>query len=123
LGIDASGFSWYLLGQMAAISKVESDVVTISGEIDMHESPRLKQTFEPLITRKTGRVLVDFSGVSYIDSSGLAVFIEAMQRIQGYGGIFALYGLRENVRNIFELSRLDQIFRIYPDKSAALNAA
>ena len=108
---------------MAAISKVESDVVTISGEIDMHESPRLKQTFEPLITRKTGRVLVDFSGVSYIDSSGLAVFIEAMQRIQGYGGIFALYGLRENVRNIFELSRLDQIFRIYPDKSAALNAA
>ena len=108
---------------MAAISKVESGIVSISGEIDMHESPRLKQTFEPLIVQKKGRVLVDFSGVSYIDSSGLAVFIEAMQRIQAYGGKFGLFGLRENVRNIFELSRLDQVFQIYPDKSAALNAA
>ena len=107
---------------MAAISKLESDVVSIAGEIDMHESPSLKETFAPLIAKKAGRVLVDFSGVSYIDSSGLAVFIDAMQRIQAYGGKFAFYGLRDNVRNIFELARLDQIFRIYPDKAAAMSA-
>jgi len=108
---------------MASISNSEPDVLSITGDIDMHESPRLKQSFEPFIAKKAGRVLVDFSGVSYIDSSGLAVFIEAMQRIQAYGGKFAFYGLRENVRAIFELARLDQIFRIYPDKDTALGAA
>lgn len=107
---------------MAEISTSEPDVLSIKGDIDMHESPHLKQTFEPLIAKKLPRILVDFSGVPYIDSSGLAVFIEAMQRVQAYGGKFILYGLRENVRNIFELARLDQIFRICPDKTAALKA-
>ena len=107
---------------MASISTSEPDVVSIDGDIDMHASPQLKQAFEPFITRKSGRVLVDFSGVSYIDSSGLAVFIEAMQRIQGYGGKFAFFGLRQNVQDIFQFARLDQIFRIYSDKTTALEA-
>jgi len=108
---------------MASISTIEPNVLSITGDIDMHGSPQLKQSFEPLIAKKTDRVLVDFTGVSYIDSSGLAVFIEAMQRIQAYGGKFAFYGLRDNVRGIFELARLDQIFVIFPDKNAAMGAA
>ena len=105
---------------MAEIFTPEPNVLSITGEIDLHESPRLKEAFEPLISKKTPRVVVDFTGVSYIDSSGLAVFIEAMQRIQAYGGKFAFYGLRDNVRAIFELARLDQIFSIFPDKGSAL---
>src|ERR1700677_535781 len=100
---------------MAEITTPEPNVLSITGEIDLHESPHLKQAFEPLVKKKTARVFVDFTGVSYIDSSGLAVFIEAMQSIQAYGGKLAIYGLRENVRNIFELSRLDQIYSIFPD--------
>ena len=98
----------------------EPNVLSITGDIDMHGSPQLKQSFEPMIAKKTDRVLVDFTEVTYIDSSGLAVFIEAMQRIHAYGGKFAFYGLRDNVRSIFELARLDQIFVIFPDKKAAL---
>ena len=105
---------------MAEITTPEPNIVSISGEIDLHESPRLKQAFEPLIGKKAPRVVVDFTGVSYIDSSGLAVFIEAMQRVKAYGGKFAFYGLRENVRAIFELAGLDQIFSICPDKGSAL---
>ena len=108
---------------MASISTIEPNVLSITGDIDMHGSPQLKQSFEPMIAKKMDRVLVDFTGVTYIDSSGLAVFIEAMQRIQAYGGKFAFYGLRDNVRGIFELARLDQIFAIFPDKNAALGAA
>jgi anti-sigma B factor antagonist len=108
---------------MAEITTTEPGVVAITGEIDLYKSPLLKQAFEPFITKKAPRVLVDFTGVSYVDSSGLAVFIEAMQRIQSYGGKFAFFGLRDNVRNIFELARLDQIFSIFPDKTAAMSAA
>jgi anti-sigma B factor antagonist len=107
---------------MATISTPEPDILALAGELDMHESPALKRAFEPFLARKAPRVLADFSGVTYIDSSGLAVFIDAMQRIQEYGGKFALCGLGENVRAVFELSRLDQVFRIFPDRKAALGA-
>ena len=68
------------------------------------------------------RLVVDLSKVSYIDSSGLAVLIEAMQNVEAYGGRFFLAGLQENVRPIFEIARLDQVFIIFPHVDAALVA-
>lgn len=104
---------------MATVSTPEPGVLALEGEIDLHESSHVKEKLHPLIEAKLPRILVDLSGVSYIDSSGLALCIEAMQRIQAYGGQFALCGLRPTVRTIFEIARLDQVFRIYPDKAAA----
>jgi anti-sigma B factor antagonist len=88
-------------------------VVALEGEIDMHESPQVREQFEPLIARRAGKVVVDLTGVSYIDSSGLAVLIDAMQRIQAYGGKLAL-------QKIFEIARLDKVFSIFVDRAAAL---
>ena len=82
------------------------EVVALEGEIDLHESPQVKQKLDPLIARKSPRIHLDLSRVSYIDSSGLAAFVDAMQRIQAYGGEFALIAMRESVRKIFEISRL-----------------
>ena len=61
--------------------------------------------------------------VAYIDSAGLAALIEGMQKVEAYGGQFALADLQETVRSIFEIARLDQVFRIFPDVDAALAAA
>lgn len=97
-----------------------SVVITPEGEIDLHSSGYVKEQLEPLISQKRPKVIVDLAGVSYIDSAGLAVFIEAMQRVTAYGGNFALCGLRESTQHIFAIARLDQVFRIYPDQAAAL---
>ena len=105
---------------MASISNPEPNVLVLAGEIDLHESPHIREAIAPMIERKTPRLLIDLGGVSYIDSSGLAVFIDAMQHVQSYGGHLALFGLRESVRNIFKVARLDQVFKIFPDKSAAM---
>jgi anti-anti-sigma regulatory factor len=51
------------------------------------------------------------------------VLIEAMQKVEAYGGSFALAGLGQDVRTIFEIARLDQVFQIFPDADAALAAA
>ena len=107
---------------MASVSETEPGILTLEGEIDLHESPHVKEKLQPLIESKQPRILLDLSGVSYIDSSGLALFIEAMQRTAGYGGQFGLYGLRQNVRAIFDIARLDQVFKLYPDKAAAVGA-
>jgi anti-anti-sigma regulatory factor len=45
-----------------------------------------------------------------------------MQKVEAYGGKFSLAGLQETVRSIFEISRLDQVFHIFPDTESALAA-
>jgi anti-sigma B factor antagonist len=94
-------------------------IVEPQGELDLHHSPALKEQFNSIIEAKRPKVIVDLSAVSYIDSSGLATFIEAMQGISAYGGSFAICGLQDNVQHIFSIARLDQVFRIFRDRAAA----
>ncbi|MEY2558060.1 MAG: anti-sigma factor antagonist [Verrucomicrobiota bacterium] len=98
------------------------NVLPLEGEIDLHVSPRVAASLSAIIEQKPGRVVVDLSGVSYIDSSGLAVLIEGMQNVEAYGGKFCLAGLQDKVRPIFEIARLDQVFIIFPHVDAALAA-
>lgn len=94
-------------------------MLVLQGEIDLHESPRVKAGILRLLEENPAHVFVDLSRVTYIDSSGLAVLIEAMQRVNAYGGRLALFGAHNAVQNILHIARLDQVFRIFPDKTAA----
>lgn len=106
---------------MATISIPEPNTIALAGEVDLNDSSMLKARFDTLLESKPPRLYVDMSGVTYIDSSGLAVLIEMMQRLHTYGGALVLYGLQATVQNVFHISRLDQVFQIHPDKTAALN--
>jgi|SRR5882724_68065 len=99
-----------------------SNVLPLKGEIDLHVSPTITASLNQMIEKKPKRLVVDLSEVTYIDSAGLAALIEAMQKVEGYGGKFSLAGLQETVRSIFEISRLDQVFQIFPDADAALSS-
>jgi anti-sigma B factor antagonist len=98
------------------------NVLPLKGEIDLHVSPVVTASLTAMIEKKPERVVVDLSNVTYIDSAGLAALIQAMQKVEAYGGKFLLAGLQETVRSIFEISRLDQVFRIFPDTDTALAA-
>ncbi|HEX4083909.1 MAG TPA: STAS domain-containing protein [Chthoniobacteraceae bacterium] len=107
---------------MPSVSLPEPNIIPLEGEIDLHESPNVREHLRPLIDAKAPRIYVDMTEVTYIDSSGLAVLIDAMQRIANYGGKFGLIGIRPAVRTVLEIARLDQIFRVYPDRDTALSA-
>jgi anti-sigma B factor antagonist len=98
------------------------NVLSLKGEIDLHVSPSVTASLDQTIEKKPERLVVDLSAVSYIDSAGLAALIQAMQKVEAYGGKFRLAGLQETVRSIFEISRLDQVFQIFTDVDAALAA-
>ena len=100
----------------------EPNVLPLEGEIDLHVSPRVAESLRALAEKKPERLVVDLSRVTYIDSSGLAALIEGMQTVEAYGGKFVLAGVQENVRPIFEIARLDQVFIIFPHVDAALAA-
>ncbi len=104
---------------MITTSQTEKGILALDGEVDLHRSPEIREAIAPMVEKKVPRLLIDLSKVSYIDSSGLALLIETLQRVQAYGGMFGLFGLRESVSAIFHVACLDQVFRIFPDEAAA----
>ena len=98
------------------------NVLPLQGEIDLHVSPGIAASLATMVSAHPARLVVDLSGVTYIDSSGLAVLIQAMQNVEEYGGKLTLAGVNENVRSIFEMARLDQFFLIFPHVDAAMAA-
>jgi len=100
-----------------------ANVLPLDGEIDLHVSPRVALSLAQMVKKKPAKLVVDLSKVSYIDSPGLAVLIEGMEGVEEYGGLFAIAGMQETVRSIFEIARLDQVFRIFPDVDSALAAS
>jgi anti-sigma B factor antagonist len=103
---------------MAAPAK--PSIFSPEGAIDLHVSPELRASLRAIIdNEKPERLVVDLSRVPYIDSSGIAVLIGAMQSLEHEGGTFLLAGAREGVRMIFESARLDQYFRLFPDVATA----
>jgi anti-sigma B factor antagonist len=98
------------------------NVLPLEGEIDLHVSPNVAKALASMIEKKRRRLIVDLTRATYLDSSALAVLIEAMQNIDAYGGKLVLAGMNNDVRTIFEIARLDQVFSIFPDVDSALGA-
>ena len=96
------------------------NVLPLEGDIDLHVSPAVTESLNAMIKKKPERIVIDLCRVTYIDSAGMAALILAMQEVEAYGGKFFLSGLQETVRSIFETSRLDRTFRIFPNVDAAL---
>lgn len=90
----------------------ELQILEVSGEIDFHTSQDLRQRFLALLEKKAPKIFVNLKKVSYIDSSGLATFVEALQRMKQYGGELTLAGLAPAVRGVFEIAKLDSIFTL-----------
>ena len=96
------------------------NILPLDGDIDLHVSPAVTESLNAMIKKKPERIVIDLSRTTFIDSAGMAVLILAMQEVEAFGGEFFLSGLQETLRLIFETSRLDGVFRIFPDVEAAL---
>jgi anti-sigma B factor antagonist len=98
----------------------EGTLVGLGGEIDLHSSPALKQKLAEVAQKKPSRVILNFSAVKYIDSSGLATIIDLYQKMRGYGGKLGLAELSFSVKSVFEVARLHQVFAIFDSEEQAV---
>ena len=98
-----------------------SVVVAFTGEVDLEHSPRAREILLEQVGRKR-RVLVDLSGVDYIDSSGIASLVEAFQKAKKAGTGFALAAPNAAALRVLELARLDRVFKIFPSVDEGLDA-
>jgi anti-sigma B factor antagonist len=95
-------------------------ILELTGDIDLHHSVELRQNLLEVMEKKPKGTIINMSQVGFMDSSGLATLVEALQLSRRYGGLLKLVGLQQRVKSIFEISRLDTIFKMYGDETEAL---
>ena len=93
-------------------------VFTLSGDIDLEHAAALRIQLLDAV-QYADALLVDMSAVTYIDSSGVANLVEALQAANDSGHRLALVALSEQAQRVFELARLDKVFTIFRDLDAA----
>lgn len=97
-------------------------VLSISGEIDMSSSTVLRTHLLELVKKKTPLLFIDFKDVSYIDSSGIATFVEGLKGMMPYGGKLKFVSIPSNISEIFSFSKLDRVFEMYGSINDALDS-
>ena len=95
-------------------------VVELAGDIDLHRATDLRASLLEIMHKKPALTVIDLHRVGFMDSSGLATLIEALQISRRHDGELKLVGIQQRVRSIFEISRLDNIFQIYDSQAEAL---
>ena len=93
-------------------SQAQTTIVRVAGEIDLRTSPKLRHEFLVLLERDPGKIIVDLSSVSYVDSSGVGTIVELKRRAMKYTSDVILVGLQPRVQSLFEITRLNDFFTI-----------
>ena len=96
-------------------------VASVRGEIDLHNSPDLRGVLLDLLAKyEPKRLVLNLAQVPYMDSSAIAVLVEALQKIRKTGGRIYLTDLQPRVKGLLEIARLDSIFVVAKDEKEAL---
>lgn len=96
-------------------------VVTVEGQLIVANRQELKQLLQDALDRGARKFLLDFTPTAYIDSSGLGALVSINRKVREAGGELRLAGLNEDLRSLFELTKLDTLFTITGTPAEALS--
>lgn len=100
----------------------DAKVVEVQGDVDLGTSPQLRRTlFEAL--PQSARLALNLQAIRYIDSSGIATLIEVLRNSQRLNREFVLFGLSPAVEEVFRLTHVIRIFRVFQSEQEALGTA
>jgi anti-sigma B factor antagonist len=99
----------------------EQVVITLPREIDITNSPRLRETLLAVISRQPAVVVADMTATTFCDASGMTAIVTAYRRAVAVGADMRLAIGHPAARRVFELTGLDTIISIYPDLPTALS--
>jgi len=95
-------------------------VFDVEGQLIVGNRQELKQAVLAELEGGARKFLVDFTNTGYIDSSGLGVLVSLSKKIREQGGELRLSSLNEDLRTLFELTKLDTLFRIADSREEGL---
>lgn len=97
-------------------------VVVLAGEVDIYTAPRFKEAMLELLDAGVGKLVVDLSAVTFIDSTALGVLIGGLRRVHDAGGVMALVVATPAVQRVLTITGLDRVFSVHDTRDAALAA-
>jgi anti-anti-sigma factor len=97
-------------------------VVTATGRLDGVASTAFADRLNGLIGEPKPKLLVDFAGVDFVTSAGLRAVLMVVKKVKAAGGAFALCGVRDSVREVFDISGFTAMLQIHGDRSGGLSA-
>ena len=105
----------------AARKEGDAVVASVRGEIDLHNSPGLRTEILDLMNKHAPkRLVLNLAQVPYMDSSAIAVLVEALQKMRKTSGRIFLTNLQPRVKSLLDIARLGSIFTITKDEAEAL---
>jgi len=96
-------------------------LVEVDGELTVGNRERFKQIVLDRVESGNRKFLMDFGESSYIDSTGLGALVSLSRKIREAGGRMRLTGLNEDLRTLFELTKLDTVFDLADTRAAAMS--
>ncbi|OGU09960.1 MAG: hypothetical protein A2W29_00900 [Gemmatimonadetes bacterium RBG_16_66_8] len=87
-------------------------MIGVDGQLVVGNRHELKQKVIEALDAGERKVLVDFTNTGYIDSSGLGALVSLSKKMRDSAGELRLAGLNEDLRTLFELTKLDSLFNI-----------
>jgi anti-sigma B factor antagonist len=93
------------------------DVIAVRGEIDVATSPTLRDELYTVIDGGSTALVVDLSGLGFIDSSGLGVLVGSLKHMRERDGQLVIAGLEQPARRVFEITGLTELFPMEPAAS------
>jgi len=103
-------------------SLADGTLLAPGADVDLARSPEMRRVIKEALDAKPGRLVIDLGEVHYMDSSGVATLVEALQRCRMLGCTLVLCGLQPKVRSIFEIARLNTVFAIVASRAEAVTA-
>lgn len=95
-------------------------IFAIRGELDVYTLPRAREAVLLIIQKGVMRLVFDLSGLEHLDSSAISFFIEVQKKMRAVLGFFALAGASPNVAEIFRVTRVERVLRIFPNVHEAV---
>lgn len=92
-------------------------VVVLSGTVDKAAKEPMESAYREAVA-SPGEVLLDFGGVDYINSTGIAVIVGVLAMARAEGRKIGAFGLTDHYREVFQITRLSDFMHIYEDATA-----
>jgi anti-anti-sigma factor len=98
----------------------KTKIIQVSGILDGVQGSQIRDEITTAITDGSKTVLVDLEQVSFIDSSGLGALVAALKAVRSSGAELYLCSVANQVQMLFELTSMNQVFKILPNRNAFL---
>jgi anti-sigma B factor antagonist len=92
--------------------------IRVAGELDLATSPQLQAACATAIERRPTTLRIDMSEVTFLDSTGISVLVQAHKQLEAEGGTLVLYGLNDHARRVLDVAGLGAFFRVSDERSA-----